>query len=152
MQDRQRDPQHRRVFVQRTQRAVAAQPVENRRPKRNPCDQRDRERRVRAEAGNTRQHPEELVEGHGLNHHACACAAQYAVARPGPSRSAVFATISASLAVAATTDTSSNPLSDGKPVRGSIRWCRSPHLRRRTLLVAAPWSRSITLDPPKPTG
>src|SRR4029077_16960039 len=112
----------------------------------------DRERRVRGKARDPCQDPEELVLGHGLSHHACAWAAQKAVAMPGPRRSALLAAISASQAVAATTDTSSSPLLDGRPVRGSMRWCTAPHLRLRTLLVAAPWSRSIRVWPPNPTG
>src|SRR5258708_12917687 len=138
--------------MKRTQRPVAAEPVEHRGAQRDPGHKRDRERGVRAEAANSREHPEELVGGHWENPHACACAAQYAVARPGPSSSAVLATTSASQPLAATTETSSNPLAEGSPVRGSMRWCISPHLRLRTLLVAAPWSRSITVAPPIPTG
>ena len=46
VQNRQRDPQHRRVLVQRTQGAVAAEPVKDRSPERDPGDQRDRERAI----------------------------------------------------------------------------------------------------------
>ena len=54
---------------------------------------------------------------------------------------------------AATTETSSRPVWVGRPVRGSIRWwCSRLHRRRRTLLVAAPWSRSSKVTPPRPTG
>ena len=122
MQRPERDPEHRRVLVQRAQRAVAAEPVEHRGPQRDAGKKRDRQRRVGREPAHAGEQPHELIGGHAAR----------------PEMSTVFARTSASSAVSATTDTSSTRVVAGRPVRGSMRWCRSPHRRLRVLLVAAP--------------
>src|SRR5882762_4375824 len=154
MKSCERDPQHRRVFVQRAKGAVRSEPLQDGRTKRNACHESDGQSRVGAEPGDSREEPEELVYRHGLSHQASARAAQKTGARSGPRTRAVFATTSASTPFVATTETSSRPVCAGRPVRGSIRWwCSpSPHLRRRVLLVAAPWSRRSRVTPARPTG
>src|SRR6266568_8978622 len=64
MNSRQWDPQHRGELVQRAERAVAGQPIEHRGAQRDSGHQGDRKSRVRAEACDAGQQPEELVGGH----------------------------------------------------------------------------------------
>src|SRR6202165_1708675 len=95
---------------------LRTKPAKHRGAQSDAGDEGYRQGGIRAKTGHSREHPEDLIERHQLIHQACACAAQYAVASPGPSSSAVFATTSASQPVAATHDTSSNPLWDGTAV------------------------------------
>src|SRR3979490_1178330 len=135
MQSCERNPKDSRVFVQRAKGTVRSERLQDGRAKRDACHESDSQGRVGAEAGDSREEPEELVYCQGLSHQASARAAQKTGARSGPRTSAVFATTSASPPFGATTETSSRPVCAGRPVRGSIRWWCSPppHRRRRVL-------------------
>src|SRR5882762_10358478 len=106
----QRDPQHRRVFVEPAKRAVGSEALEHCRTQRDASDESYGQSRVRAQACDSREHPEELICRHGLSHQANARAAQKTGASSGPISKAVFAITSASAPVVATTATSSRPV------------------------------------------